>query len=114
MKIPKFKPTAWKVMRCVTCNKMVNDIDYYCTIQKHEVIEIDNIPFFIHNMNLSYSRQGWWKLTSDFKEEFPIHASHLSKALLKSELRPGGEINNTWWMWCQIGGRYSIKPLFDE
>ena len=110
MNLPKFTPTKWKIKFCLKCKCRES---WQCRREEHEIIEIENVPFFIPKVKiLRCGWHGWWTLESDLtKEIFPVSASNMEPIVLKNGIEPNGEINNRWWMWCKMGGSLSLKMM---
>ena len=108
MKMPKFKPTTWKLQYCVECKSMFN---YYCGKKGHTKIERDNVPFFVPEMKIT-SFGKWSRLMFvKTKESYVISKSNIGRVILGCDIKAGGLIHNQWWIWTKVGEFGSLKWL---
>lgn len=114
MKMPKFKPTKWKLHFCSNCNATNSHVSYYCREGKHVVQEKDNIPFFVPDMEFVWVGQKWSSLQSKIMNRtFTVSASRLEKIIKGCGIQPGGKIPNKWWIYSKVGSALSLM-LLDE
>lgn len=112
MKMPKFKPTKWKLQCCTTCNSTYSKIGYYCREGKHTVQEKENIPFFVPDMEFVWVGQKWSSVQSKvMNKTYTISASRLEKIIKGPGIQPGGKIPNKWWMYSKVGSSLSLTIL---
>ena len=107
MKMPKFKPTKWKVSFCM------NHKESFPSTWGHkecDIVERDNIPFFVPDMKFKYLGAKWARLKSDkFKQEFDISASKVHEVIMGCGIEPGGNVPNQWWIWVKVGNSETLK-----
>lgn len=110
MKMPKFKPTKWKLDYCLGCKKIVGRYGWFCK-NEHKVVQRDNVPFFIKEMKITYF--GEWSSLESIKpsEKYVISRTNLGPIVLKCGIEPGGYIRDQWWMWRKVGSSLSITWL---
>lgn len=107
-KMPKFKPTPWKISFCTKCSKLVT---YGCR-QNHNVVVLDNIPFFVPDMQIvsKSGQKGWVVLESKvLKQEFRMHPFYLIDIAMSCGIKSRGIIANNWWMWTKKFSGMSIR-----
>lgn len=99
MKMPKYKPTKWKIDFCLECKTIVHRNSYTC-IEKHEVVRRENIPFYVPDMRIiSIGYHGWANLKSEkMKASFQLSPSNLETIILKYVIGPKGALPDRWWM----------------
>lgn len=110
MKMPKFKPTKWKLDYCLDCKTIIGRYGWNCR-NKHKVVQRDNIPFFIKEMQITHFGK-WSGLKATMpKETFSISRTNIGKIVLGCGIEPEGYIRDQWWMWCKVGSSLSLKWL---
>ena len=108
MKIPKFKPTKWKLYFCSDCRVMRHTKTAYCVDQTHNIQEVENVPFFIPDIEIDYVSK-WTGLKSELtKRHFTILPSRFEKVIMGCGIKPGGKIPNQWWMYSKCGTSLSL------
>jgi hypothetical protein len=108
MKIPKYKPTKWKLKYCMDCNV----INPGWTHRNHNIVERPNTPFFVPDMKFVHVASKWSLLRSEkMSQTFSISASKLHEIVTGCGVKSGGFIPNQWWMWAKVGGSVTIKWL---
>ncbi len=106
MKMPKYKPTKWKMRYCIECKSFLPR--WKC--KEHTIIERDNIPFFVPDMRFEYLGAKWSRLKSDkMNDTFSISASKVHDIVMGCGVLPGGHIPNQWWMWAKVGGSTTLR-----
>jgi len=115
MKMPKYKPTKWKVKYCLGCKHPVGKYSY-CERREHNVIERENVPFYVPDMRITgLGYKGWAYLSSEkMNEEWNMSPSNLETIVLNYGVGLKGALPNRWWMWCKVGSAYSLKQVVDE
>ena len=109
MTMPKFKPTKWKLDYCLKCKKILGNYAWTWTCKEnHKVVERDNVPFFIEEMQItSFGKWSCIKSTKP-KESYTISRTKMGAIVLKCGVEPGGFIRNQWWMWTKVGGSTTL------
>lgn len=108
MKIPKYRLTKWKIKYCADCNIF----DPGWAHKKHNIVERQNIPFFVPDMKFIYVASKWSLLRSEkMSQTFRISASKLHEIVMGCGVEPGGRVSNQWWIWAKVGGSLTIKWL---
>lgn len=115
MKMPKYRKTKWKVRCCKKCGIYFPKWAW-CKSGEHEIVELDNVPFFVPDMKiLHFGFKGWAKLESKILgQRFNLSPSHVDKVTIEYGVEPGGGLPNRWWMWAKIGGSASLKQVDDK
>ena len=113
--LPKFKPTKWKIPYCEEC-KIALDSSWErrrCESKKHNIIERDNIPFFVPDMKIhGFGSKGWVEVRSDIlNDQFYISPTKLEHIILEYGIEKGGELNGRWWIWAKVGGSFTIAQI---
>ena len=110
MNIPKFKPTKWKLYHCLECKRIDSDKAHYCSNSKHNIAEIDNVPFFVSDMEIKHFWGKWSELKSDkMGRTFSLSSSKLEKVIFGCGIQAGGKISNQWWMYAKVGGSLTVS-----
>lgn len=110
MKVPKFKPTKWKLKHCNECKYTGHSIYYNCKQEKHSTSEIDNVPFFVPDMKIiGFGYKNWVHLRSDaLGENFEMASTRLRDIILSCGVGAKGDLSNHWWMYGKVGGCLTI------
>lgn len=112
MKTPNFKPTKWKIQRCLDCQRTSV---YGCGTETHKTIELNNIPFFVTDMKFKWIGPNWSCLNLDkLGQNFMLSASKLEKIIKGCGIEPGGKIPNQFWMFAKVGSSATIVWVPNE
>lgn len=112
MKMPKYKPTKWKVPFCAECHKVLLWGDTCDNHNEHKMIDLDNIPFFVPDMRVTGASHNWMHLRSDtLGQDFNIILSNAVVFLTDLGIGLGGLLSGGWWMWTKQGGYFTVKVV---
>lgn len=108
-----FKPTKWKLMFCVDCNR---PSDWKCKDKKHYIVERENAPFFVPDMNIEHiSSDGKMVLSSHaLNVKFYSNSKCLKKIIFNAGISIGGLIGPALWQYHKHGERYPLMWLKRE
>lgn len=114
MEIPKYKKTKWKVPYCPKCKKIGNR-DWLCN-REHNIVERDNIPFFLSEVKIESISWKGWANARDTKlgVKFQIAPSDLEQIILIHGVKPGGIIEDRWWICSKKGDSISCKIMSED
>jgi len=103
-----FKPTKWKLYRCLICKSLTIAKRNYCVMAGHQIQETENLPFFVPIMKITHVSR-WSSLRNiDTAQDFPLSASKLDQIVRGCCIEAGGFINNQMWAFNKVGTRLTI------
>ena len=113
MKFPKYKPTKWKVEHCLDCNKIASRYVHYCKRQSHKIVERENIPFFVPDMEIEQFYDWSILKSASTGLSYPISITNMSDVVCYTTIEKG-IIKDQWWMFCKVGSSYSLRLVPNE
>jgi len=122
--MPNFKPTKWRVDTCQDCFlKALKDehswykengipdiiMSWSCGKEGHNIIQRDNMPFFIPDMQIvGIGYKGWINLKSNMGKAYSLGPTKLQEVIFNAIIDKG-HITNQWWMYCKLGSSMSVR-----